>query len=440
VTLLEKLYQRLSELSTEMRGLLMAADDASRDLNEEENKRWQAIKAEAKQVKQRIEQEEETADLEARANRPTADPPPPDPSFAGGTPGSPGRAPAVHTPENRPYSLLHLFRGLASKDMRQCGVEVRASDMIAERIGRTPDGCFVPYRSLLPLDKEAEAIRREIERRDITKATTGAELVGTDLVPSEFIELLRAESVIVALGARTVPNLVGDVDIGRQTAPATAVWMAAETTDAAGDAAFNTDSVSLSPKTVAIKVEVSRRMLKQSTPGIEEIVRDDIRQQIGLAVDAGGINGTGASGQPQGIVGATGVGGVTTAGAVSWANMVEFETDLGTANALRGRLAYATRAGIAGTLKTTLKDSGVGGYILEGGTCNGYPLKVSEQIPASTIIFGNWAELIIGMWGVLDMFGDPYTLGDRGGLVVRGFQDIDIGLRHGASFSVATDA
>ena len=81
----------------------------------------------------------------------------------------------------------------------------------------------------------------------------------------------------------------------------------------------------------------------------------------------------------------------------------------------------------------------VGGSIsalASGQRVNGYPAFVTEQAPATTVIFGNWAELLIGMWGVLDVFADQYTLGDRGGLVVRGFQDMDIALRHGASFSI----
>ena len=98
------------------------------------------------------------------------------------------------------------------------------------------------------------------------------------------------------------------------------------------------------------------------------------------------------------------------------------------------------RASISGAMKTTLKASGVSGYLMEpDGTVNGYAAKRSEQMPAGHIIFGNWAEVLIGLWGGLDLFGDNVTLGDRGGLVVRGFQDCDVAIRHAASFSVCTN-
>ena len=140
---------------------------------------------------------------------------------------------------------------------------------------------------------------------------------------------------------------------------------------------------------------------------------------------------------PTGIINTSGIGGVTTTGTLTWALMVEFESDLGAANALQGRLAYMFRAAINKATKTTVKESGQASYLQEGGVMNGYPCLVTEQVPAQHLIFGNWAELILALWGALDVFGDPYTLGDQGGLVLRGFQDADVGVRHAASFSVA---
>lgn len=436
MTLLEKLKARAAAIAKELRALLdVAAADGDRDLSDEENKSWKELDAETRTLEVSITRHTRLAELEKHAAAPATPALPLDP------PDPPGRrhAPAAHVKETRPYSLLALFRGIKSQDLRACGVETRASDEIAERVGRPPEGFFVPYRALLPADKQVAALKREQEERDVQKGDTGAALVGTDLIPQEFIELLRAESAVVALGARLIPNLIGDVDIPRQIAAAAAVWMATETTDAGIDTTFDTDTVPLSPKTVAIRADMTRRMLKQSTPGIEEIVRDDIRQSIGLAVDIGAINGSGASGQPEGILNVTGIGDIDcTTGGLTWARIVEAETDLGDANALRGRLAYCTGQRILALMKTTLKESSIAGYQAENGETNGYPIRVSGNIPANTMIFGNWSEVLIGMWGVLDLFGDPYTLGDRGGLVIRGFQDIDVALRHPASFTAHT--
>jgi len=429
---LEQMRKRRKEAAVRMKALHDAAAKEERDLSEEEDKEFRALDTEVEDLDAKIKRAERVAELEKRT---TATEPPPDPELDPERRGGLPKAPAGHTREERPYSLINLCRAAKSGDASIARVERRASDEIAERIGRDAEGYFVPFRELLP-EKE----RRELETRDITKATTGAELVGNPLLPSEFIEILRPDSIVARLGARMIPGLVGDVDLPRQAAAGTIAWLAAETTDLATDTSFDMDEVQLRPKTVGVRHDISRRMLKQSTPAVEEIVREDIRQTIALAIDLAAINGSGAGGQPLGIIGTAGVGTVNVTGGATYADTVEFITDLGVANALRGRLGYAVHPSIWGALKTASKDTGSGQFLIEpDGMMNGYPLALSSQIPTADggILFGNWAELLIGMWGVLDLFPDPYTLGDRGGVVLRGFQDIDVQLRHPASFAIS---
>lgn len=428
MTRLEQLRARRAELVTELRTILDTAKAENRELNADEETTWKARSADESRVKDAIEREERVASAEAELATTTRRTPPP---VESPDPGA-GRAPAVHTREDRPYSLLALFRALKTQDWRDARVERRMADALRERHGREPEGVFVPYAALLPMQRQAE-----IEKRDVDSSGAPS-LIATDLVPQEFIELLRNEAKVVMAGARVIPNLVGTIDIGRQNAAAVGGWLATETATIV-EGQLTTDKITLSPKTFALRQEITRKMLKQSTPGVEELVRDDLRQVIGLAIDAAAINGSGASGQPTGVLTASGTGTVThSAGVVTWANVVEYEADLGAANALRGRLAWMMRSSIRQILKTTAKISGAGatGFLMENdGSVAGYPAHVTEQMPASTLLFGNWAEVLIGMWGVLDLFADPYTLGNTGALVVRGFQDIDIGIRHAASFS-----
>ena len=53
---------------------------------------------------------------------------------------------------------------------------------------------------------------------------------------------------------------------------------------------------------------------------------------------------------------------------------------------------------------------------------------------------GNWNDLLIGMWGALDILVDPYTYSKSGGLLVRALQDVDIAVRHAESFAAMLDA
>jgi HK97 family phage major capsid protein len=87
------------------------------------------------------------------------------------------------------------------------------------------------------------------------------------------------------------------------------------------------------------------------------------------------------------------------------------------------------------------------------GQINGYDFARSNQARStltkgtstsvcSEVFFGNWAELIIGEWGVLEILPNPYdaTLFKQGGVLLRAMQSLDIGVRHAASFSTISDA
>lgn len=439
---LAEMRKRRAELAIELRAMIDKARSEDREFTDEEAAAYDAGEVELRSLRENIQREERLEEVEKErevrsVREPGPDPDPIDPELRGGTPRQPVKAPALHLREDRSYSILALARSYKNQDPRERRVEQRASDEIAERIGRQPEnGIFIPYAQLLAGELREKWQR---EQRDITKATTGADLVGTDLLPRQFIELLRNETLVVRAGATIVDGLQGDVDIPRQAAAGVVTWLAAETTDLTTDTTFDTDKVSLTPKTVGVRHDISRRMLKQSSPGIEELVRNDIRATIGISIDSQAIVGDGTGGTPSGIID-NATGAVDLTGGATWADIVEFETDLDSANALRGRLAYAVRPATAGTLKTTQKDAGSGLFLMDSnGQMNGYNVFVSNQIPATQpIIFGNFAELLIGMWGILDVQFDPFTLGDRGGVVLRGFQDIDVALRHNESFSVGS--
>jgi hypothetical protein len=53
---------------------------------------------------------------------------------------------------------------------------------------------------------------------------------------------------------------------------------------------------------------------------------------------------------------------------------------------------------------------------------------------------GNWSDLLIGMWGGLDLVADPYTLATSGGRRIVALQDVDVAVRRVASFAAVLDA
>jgi HK97 family phage major capsid protein len=105
-----------------------------------------------------------------------------------------------------------------------------------------------------------------------------------------------------------------------------------------------------------------------------------------------------------------------------------------------GNLAYITDAGTFGGLKTTKKDAGSGEFVAgPDGRLNGYRTIVSNQITSGDVLFGNFNDLLIGMWGGLDITVDPYTSSTTGTVRVVALQSVDVGVRHAESFAKGSD-
>ena len=150
----------------------------------------------------------------------------------------------------------------------------------------------------------------------------GSNVIATDWRGDKFIDRLRAAMAVRRLGARVLDGLVGNVDIPRLKASATTAWVAENAAITASDPQF--DKVSLTPKHCGVMTEVSRNMVLQSSPAIEEILRDDFAALLAEALDKAAIQGGGTN-EPTGILATCGVGDVSggAAGAApTWANIV----------------------------------------------------------------------------------------------------------------------
>jgi len=337
------------------------------------------------------------------------------------------------------YSLLRAARAFHNGDFKNAGFEFECSRAISDEVGKEPNGFYVPFEiQAARTDRRGQKIVEYDGQRVMTvgSATGGGYLVGTDHLASSFIDLLRARALMGRLNARFLPGLIGNVDIPRLDGGIAFNWVTEDADATPDDAVLGT--LAMAPKTVVGEVPISRRLLKQSAPSVEAMLLDDMAQGATLAIDLAAFEGSGAAGQPTGIVNTSGVGTSTIAapGAPTFVEVVEFETDVLSANALGGTLAYCVTAPVQGSAKTTFIDSGSGIRLMQNREMNGYPVQVSTQLAANSIVFGNYEDVIIGMWGVLDVEPDKAEKAASGGLVLRVFQDIDIGVRHAGSFSV----
>jgi HK97 family phage major capsid protein len=278
-------------------------------------------------------------------------------------------------------------------------------------------------------------------KRDLTvgTATAGGHTVATDLLSESFIDLLRKRMLLTRMGARMLNDLEGNIAIPRQTGGATAYWVAESGNPTESQQAF--DQVPLTPTTLGAFTDYSRRLLLQSSIDIEAFVRDDLLKVIGLEVDRAGLYGSGAANQPTGLANQAGINAPTFAGAdPTFAEVVNLETLVAADDADVGTLGYAIDATMRGAFKTTEKATGTAQFVWEpGNTVNGYMTGVSNQVVDGDVIFGNWADLMIGMWSGIDLLVDPYTGGVAGTVRVIAHQDVDVAVRHPESFALGND-
>jgi len=330
--------------------------------------------------------------------------------------------------EVRRYSLLRAIRAAASNDWKNAGLELEAHKAIMARSGRNPDqrgGFFVPF---------------EIQQRDMTSAGASGSnyLVSTDNQPGSFIELLRNRSVAMQMGATRLSGLVGNVTIPRQTAGATAYWLANEATDITESQPTLTQ-LSMAPNNVAALTEISEQMMRQSSPDAEQLVMSDLAKQIALAVDVAIIRGTGTE-QPQGIVGTSGVGAVTGT-SLGVAGILEFQTDVAAANALTANCGYVTTPAMAAKFAIVPRISGTNTPIWDGsildGSVFGFKAMTSNQMSAATMLFGDFSQVILAEWGVLELATHPTDFA-KGITGVRAWYTCDVGVRTPAAFSYAS--
>jgi HK97 family phage major capsid protein len=354
--------------------------------------------------------------------------------------GTPPTALDLTPKETQRYSLLRAIRGMVDKNWDEAGFELECSREVAKRLGRDARGSsfFVP---LEVQERSGAAPSQRALAADF--AAQGGFLVATQ--NQGFIQVLRNRSVAMKMGASSLTGIVGNITIPKQTAPATAYWLGSEQT-AAPTSQQTFGQLSLTPHNVAAYTEVSRQLLLQSSPSADQLVMNDLAAVVALAVDLAAINGSGAAGQPLGIVNTTGIGSVSGAllSTIAYAGVINFQTLVATANALINPDAagYVAATGVAALLmgrnRFTNTDTPLWSDNLFDGKIGGSRGMSSNQMTSGTMLFGDWSQLIIAEWGALELELNPYANFPAGIQGIRCFYTVDAGVRYAASFSYGT--
>ena len=344
--------------------------------------------------------------------------------------------------ETRQFSITKAIEAKASGDWRNAQFERAVLDETRKHAKRS-DSIVLPAE-----------VMREYSKRDVVlgSPSNASNLVQTDVLGGSFIESLIAESVVLDR-TTTLTGLVGDVAIPRMSTATSTAWYGETHTLAESAPSF--DQVSMSPRTVASFLEISRRTVQQSDPSVEQLLRNDMARQIASAIDAVVIEG-GGSNEPTGILQTNGIGSValgTNGGGITYAAMVDLVKSVDQSNALGGGLAFITNPKVVAAMRQTPRQSGgvEGNFILNGdNNVLGYPVLSTTNVPSdltkgtsssvcSAVIFGNLRDVVVGLWSSLEIVVDPHSKLEQGLIRIRALSDVDVGIRRPESFAAIQD-
>jgi HK97 family phage major capsid protein len=293
-----------------------------------------------------------------------------------------------------------------------------------------------------------------IHSRALLKATVDA--AGGYTVDTEMMGLiptLRNQMVAMRAGARLMPGLIGDVAFPRRATDSVATWRSEGGVATQSDPTY--EQMTLSPKRLTTYTEFTHQFLRQSTLDVEMEIQDVLYYAIANALDKAVFTGSGTSNQPTGLFASSINNGDhgSNGTALNWANLVKLEQMVAEDNGLTESAAYVTNPTAASVMKQTLKTTYQGGFLWDQladpvapfGRINGYPAYSSNIIPnnltrgsgtnLSAVVFGNFADILIGQWGAIDLIVNPYSKDTYGvvRVVIAGYYDM--GIRHVESFA-----
>lgn len=345
------------------------------------------------------------------------------------------------------YSIRRAL-AIAAKFEKRDGLEAEIdTELKLHRTGADHGGILVPWR-LRGNDELSPRSRRTLGTGE---AASGVPLVDEIRMP-DMIDLLRNRSLTLSFGARLYAGLTGVVQFTRKTSAPTVYWMEENPAADVPDSEPAYGYVLLSPKTLMGSVPIPRQLLTMASIDVEADIRTDLAVGHALALDLAALHGTGTDKQPEGIYSAAGVLVKAMGGKPDLAKVSNMTGKVADANADIGALAFMTTPLMAELLSVTEKASGYPVYLwtgtLQDGVMLGYPAGATNQISKTLVggaehglIFGNWSDLMLGLWGNdLELVVDPYTLKKKGQVEITSYSMGDTALRRGASFCKATGA
>ena len=261
-----------------------------------------------------------------------------------------------------------------------------------------------------------------------------------------IFERLFPASVASRLGVNSVQIAQGSQEYPVATSGAIAGWAATEGGDVPAANPFQTAEATLSPDhLLGAHMRISRKAMKQTGAGLEAAIRRDMAASIGAELDRAILIGSGAAGEPTGIV--TGAANTTAiTGAATWATFKAEVLAFMAANAIAdpSQVKLGINPQEWSDLDDAIWDAGSGitewdRLVKHVGAGN---VVKATQLAAGTALLtvsaGGLSPAYLGLWGGVDMIRDPYSDATSGGLRITGLLTADLVMPRQAQVRVIT--
>ena len=272
-----------------------------------------------------------------------------------------------------------------------------------------------------------------------------------------IVDRLFAQTVAGRMGVATVNIAQGEREYPVVSSSIAAAWADGELANVAGPTAFATTDKALAPDSnFGVQLRLTRKAMKQSGAGLEAAMRRDMLNAMQTGLDRAVFLGTGADGQPLGIIPGAVTYGITSTAANATASYALFR-----AAAIRFMLANAAaspadvrlmmRPETWGTLDGAIFDAGSG--ITEWDrlsrampstvtTSNALAAPAGDPLESTAVMTttaGGLPPAFMAIWGGVDLIRDVYTDAQSGGLRLTGIVTADVTVPRGSQVEIITD-
>lgn len=281
-----------------------------------------------------------------------------------------------------------------------------------------------------------DGVRPYVSFRDLTVAAGPSSGFLKDASLQAPADLLRPWSIMGKAGIQIEFGLVGDQVVPKVTAKTTPNWLQTEGTQ--GTATTPTLSqISLTPKNVIGSLQYSRQFSKQANA--VQFASRELLRTVGTAIDQAVLNGSGASGQPLGIIGTSGV--QTQSGTTLNAGCATMKRKSAEANVTDESISFLSTPAVREILEGREKATGGGKFVWDEDQVADRPARVTTDLPTATMICGDFSLVYLGFWGSgLTLEINPYEQTNfRAGIIqARILVACDVAVLHPSALIVAS--